>query len=107
MPVVSQQKKDKIGEQILHYLFSISPEAKFTADIAKELARDEEFIKILLNDLKKKQFVVEISKNSLGNSYTKRRRWRLSDAVYNIYQKQQTKNQKNTHNNTDFYESSF
>ena len=48
MPRISQQKKDKISEQILHYLFTISPEAKFVSDIGKEVARDEEFVKSLL-----------------------------------------------------------
>ena len=40
MPKISQKKKDKITEQILHHLFSISPEAHFTSKIAEEIARE-------------------------------------------------------------------
>jgi predicted transcriptional regulator with HTH domain len=89
MPKISQVKKDKIAEQILHYLFSSSPEAKFTAEISKEIARDEEFIKSLLQILKEKGFVIEINKNNKGVHYLQRQRWRLSNEVYNAYLKQQ------------------
>jgi len=89
MPKISQSKKDKISEQILHYLFSISPEAAFTNKIAEETARDEEFTKSLLLQLQKKNFVVEVKKNSQGALYTRRQRWRLSSQVYNVYSKKQ------------------
>lgn len=89
MPRISQQKKEKIQEQILHYLFSISPEARFTSEIAKETARDEEFTKSLLLDLKSKALVIEMNKNPEGGQYAKRQRWRLSPQVYNAYQKRQ------------------
>ena len=42
---ISIQKREKISEQILAYLYSISPRPSFTSHIAEELARDEEFIK--------------------------------------------------------------
>lgn len=89
MPKISKQKKDKISEQILHYLFSISPEARFTSEIAQELARDEEFIKSLLTDLKKNQFVLEVNRNANGKEYLRRQRWRLSDKVYSVYNQKQ------------------
>ena len=89
MPPISEKKKEKIIEQILHYLFSVSPEAVFTNAIADEVARDEEFTKSLLLDLKNKNLIIEVNKNSEGKNYTKRQRWRLSDAAYNIYSKHQ------------------
>ena len=89
MPKISKQKKDKIAEQILHYLFTISPESKFTSEIANEIARDEEFTKTLLLDLKEKSLVIEINKNPEGKSYAKRQRWRLSDKVYEAYKQHQ------------------
>ena len=89
MPKISQQKKDKISEQILHYLFSISPEAKYTSDIARETARDEEFTKSILQDLKLKNLLIEVKKSSQGVDYIRRQRWRLSNQVYNIYAKKQ------------------
>ena len=89
MPKISQQKKDKIAEQILHYLFSISPQSTFTAQIAKEIARDEEFTKLLLTDLKSKELIIEVNKNPQGIDYQKRQRWRLSQQVYNVYKQKQ------------------
>jgi hypothetical protein len=82
---ISQEKKDKIFEQILALLFNSSPKMIFTSHIAKELARDEEFTKKLLQELKKKNLVLEIKKNSNGKEYLKRSRWKLSENVYNLY----------------------
>ncbi|MBX4212545.1 hypothetical protein KW787_03780 [Candidatus Pacearchaeota archaeon] len=89
MPRISQQKKDKISEQILHYLFSISPEMKFTAEIAQEIARDEEFTKTILEDLAKKNLIIPITKNKQGTLYIQRQRWRLSNDAFEAYKKQQ------------------
>jgi predicted transcriptional regulator with HTH domain len=86
---ISQKKREKISEQILATLFAVSPKSLFTSQIAQEVARDEEFIKNLLLDLKKKNFVLEIKKNSKGISYLRRLRWRLSEEVYNFYKSQQ------------------
>lgn len=55
---ISEKNKQKISEQILAYLYSVNPKAVFTVQIARELARDEEFIKKLLISLKKKKFRV-------------------------------------------------
>ncbi|MEK6854732.1 MAG: hypothetical protein AABX73_00750 [Nanoarchaeota archaeon] len=90
MPKISQKKKDKIAEQILHYLFTLSPEAIFTSKIANELARDEEFTKSLLLELKSKNLVNEVTKNSKGLDYTRRQRWRLSNPVFEAYKQHQT-----------------
>lgn len=86
---ISQEKKDKISEQILAYLYSTSPKPSFTAHIAREIARDEEFIKDLLKVLKKKKLVVEIKKNPKGIDYVRRSRWKLSDKAYEVYKKSQ------------------
>lgn len=90
MPKISQEKRDKISEQILNFLFSISPEPKFTSDIAREIARDEEFTKLLLLDLKKKTFIVEVNKNQKGTNYLKRQRWRLSNPAFEVFNKRQS-----------------
>ncbi|PIN93039.1 hypothetical protein COU54_04785 [Candidatus Pacearchaeota archaeon CG10_big_fil_rev_8_21_14_0_10_31_24] len=94
MPTISKKKKDKISEQILHYLFTLSPESQFTAKIAQEIARDEEFILSLLLELKGKNLIVSINKNPSGIEYKKRQRWRLSNQVYEAY-----KNHQSNHNN--------
>lgn len=89
MPQISQKKKEKIAEHMLHYLFTITPESKFTSEIAQETARDEEFTKSILQDLKSKNLVVEINKNPEGAQYKKRQRWRLSDKAYKAYKERQ------------------
>ena len=89
MPVISQQKRDKISEQILHHLFAISPEATFTSKIAESIARDEEFTKALLLNLQEKKLVVEVKKNQKGIDYIQRQRWRLSNQAYEVYKKHQ------------------
>ena len=99
MPTISKQKKDKISEQVLHYLFTISPSSKFTSDIAQETARDEEFIKSMLLELEKKKLVISIDKNPQGITYSRRLRWRLSNEAYDAYKKHQTTTSSN-HNNT-------
>ncbi len=88
---ISDQKKEKISEQILALLYSVSPKPLFTLNIAKEIARDEEFVKSLLFSLKKKELIIEIKKNPKGLPYLKRSRWQLSDAVYQIYKEHQKK----------------
>ena len=86
---ISEIKKEKISEQILAYLFSMNPKPIFTSHIAHEIARDEEFVKKLLLQLKKKNLIVEIKKNSEGISYRKRSRWKLSDKIYSVYKEKQ------------------
>lgn len=89
---ISKEKKEKISEQILAYLYSSNPKPLFTSHIARELARDEEFIKGLLINLKKKDFVVEVTKNPKGKDYIKRSRWKLSEKVYILYKQKQSQN---------------
>jgi len=86
---ISDQKKEKISEQILALLFEKSPNLLFTSQIAMEIARDEEFIKDLLIELKKKGLVNSINKNSNGINYIRRIRWKLSDQAYIIYKNNQ------------------
>ncbi len=82
---ISQLKKDKIAEQALVFLFQSFPKQPFTAEIAREVARDEEFLRKLLFELKDKGLVVAIRKNSAGISFNRRIRWRLSNRVYDLY----------------------
>ena len=82
---ISKEKREKISEQILALLYSVTPKPLFTLYVAQEIARDEEFIKKLLLELKKKKLVVEIKKNPKGVQYIRRSRWKLSDATYKAY----------------------
>lgn len=89
MPKISKEKEKKIKEQILFHLFSSFPKQIFTSYVAKEVARDEEFIKKLLLDLEKEGLVTKIVKNSQGINYSKRLRWRISNKAYEIYKNHQ------------------
>jgi len=82
---ISQEKKDRITEQILSFLYEVFPEQPFTARIAKEIARDEEFIKKLLFELKEKNIIITIKKNKKGEPFSRRLKWRLTSQVYDIY----------------------
>ncbi|MEK6833530.1 MAG: hypothetical protein AABY32_05785 [Nanoarchaeota archaeon] len=89
---ISKEKKEKISEQILACLYSVNPKPLFTFHIAKEIARDEEFVKKLLIELKKKDFVVKVTKNPKGKDYLKRSRWKLSEKIYILYKQKQAVN---------------
>lgn len=89
---ISEKKREKISEQILAFLYFISPRSVFTFHIAQEIARDEEFVKKLLLNLKSKNLIIEIKKNPKGVSYTRRSRWKLGDAVYKVYKQNQHTN---------------
>jgi hypothetical protein len=86
---ISDKKREKIYEQILAFLYLNSPKSFFTMNIAQEIARDEEFVKSLLFNLKKKGLVLEIKKKPQGTSYLKRSRWTLTEEAYQAYKKHQ------------------
>ena len=85
MPRISNEKENKIIEQIVFLLYSKFPKQIFTSYIAREIARDEEFTKKLLFDMEKKGLVVKILKNPEGVNYLRRIRWRISNKAYDIY----------------------
>ena len=90
---ISIKKREKISEQILAFLYSCSPKPCFTSEIAREIARDEEFVKKILIDLKGKRLVIEIRRNPQGKEYSRRQRWRISEIAFQAYKKLQ--DQKN------------
>lgn len=89
MPRISEEKIKKIEEQTLYYLYSIFPKQVFTSDIAKELARDEEFMKTRLINLNKKGLIIKIDKNAEGIKYERRLRWRISSKAHSAYKEMQ------------------
>jgi len=89
---LSENKKNRIVEQILLFLYNSFPNQPFTAEIAREIARDEEFIKRILFELKDKGLIISISKNKEGIAFSRRIRWRLSNKVYDAYKSNQSNN---------------
>ena len=86
---ISDQKKEKIAEQILHFLYQSFPKNPFTAEVAREIARDEEFVKKLLLELKEKNIVMAIRKNKNGMVFSRKIKWKLSNKVYDLYHSKQ------------------
>ena len=86
---ISKEKRDKISEQILASLYSGFPKQAFTAEIARTVARDEEFTKQLLKELWEKNLVVPIKKSPKGILFSKRIKWRLSNKAYQAYKQHQ------------------
>jgi hypothetical protein len=89
---LSKDKKDKISEHILSYLYHSFPNEPFTAEIAREVIRDEEFVKRILLELNNKGLIVPIKKNSKGEVFSRRMKWRLSSKVYDIYKSKESSN---------------
>ena len=87
MPSISKKKRNKISEQILSYLYEISPDSHHTSKIADSIVRDEEFTKSLLEELEKSKLVIKITKGPNGQNYSKWQRWRLSNAAFDAYKK--------------------
>lgn len=82
---LSKNKRDRIAEQILAFLYHSFPKQPFTAEVAREIARDEEFVKRLLFELKEKGLIISVRKNAKGIAFTRRSKWRLTQKVYDIY----------------------
>lgn len=87
MSMISKEKVNKIKESILSYLYEVNPKSLFTADVAREILRDEEFTKRLLLELKEANLVKEISKSSKGKDLLVRRRWQLTDATFAAFKR--------------------
>jgi predicted transcriptional regulator with HTH domain len=83
---LSKEKRDKISEQILSLLYHSFPKSMFTAEIARDTARDEEFIKSILLELKDKNLLQAIKKNEKGLNFIRRIRWQLTPEAYKIYE---------------------
>lgn len=86
---LSKEKRDKIKEQILACLYNNFPKTLFTAEIARSIARDEEFVKFLLKELWAKNLTVPIKKSPKGVPFIRRIKWRLSNQAYSAYKVQQ------------------
>jgi len=85
MSRISKEKEERIMSNIMAILYENFPRTLFTAEISKTAARDEEFIKRLLFDLKAKGLVIPIRKNAKGILFSRRIKWRLSNKAYDAY----------------------
>jgi len=90
MSKISKEKQERIMANIVATLYEYSPKPLFIVEISRAQARDEEFVKKLLLELKNKNLVVEIKRNPKGKPYLRRSRWKLSDAAYQAYNSKQS-----------------
>ncbi|MFC1685733.1 hypothetical protein ACFLZZ_01790 [Nanoarchaeota archaeon] len=91
---ISQDKIDRIKEEVLSVLFRNSPKALFTSEIAMHMARDEEFLKRLLIEMEKGNLIAGVKKNASGVIYLRRIRWRLTNNTFQAYQRVHDQNLK-------------
>jgi Mn-dependent DtxR family transcriptional regulator len=77
MSRISQKNKEKIAKQIYDLLKISDP--LFTAEIARQISRDEEFVKKLLEEMRDLGIVKMINQNTYGQEYSRRRKWKLAD----------------------------
>jgi hypothetical protein len=87
MSKISEEKQQKIKEEILNLLFHNSPKSLFTSEIASEIIRDEEFVLKLLKDMKKQKLVDHVKNNNRGYEYLIRRKWFMPKETYSAYKK--------------------
>lgn len=85
MSKLSQDKINKIKEEIISLLYNNSLKPMFTNEVANHLIRDEEFTKRILLELKKESIVKEVIKSQKGTTYRRWRRWALSKKTYEAY----------------------
>lgn len=85
MSKLSQDKINKIKEEIISLLYNNNLKPMFTNEIANHLIRDEEFIKRILLELKKEHIIKEVIKSQKGTIYRRWRRWALSQKTYDAY----------------------
>ncbi len=85
MSKISERNISKIKENIIRILYDEYPQAIFSTYISKLEARDHEFIMKLLKELENSGIVKPITKSKLGKPYLQRKKWMLSNEVYEKY----------------------
>jgi hypothetical protein len=86
MVKLSSKTTSLLKDDIISIIYENQLNPLLTIEIAKELRRDKEFTKSLLEELKKQDVLVEIKKNNKGKNYIKRSRWAINQEVLNKFQ---------------------
>lgn len=82
MSKISNEKIEKIKEEILRVLYECYPEFKYTHDVSDLILRDDEFTLNLLKELEKLN-LVKILEESKGANI--KRKWSLNQIAYEKY----------------------
>jgi hypothetical protein len=79
MSRISEEKKNRLKEEVMRIIFEQYPRMWWTYEIGDELIRDDEFMLKLLQDLLKSGLVV-VNNESKGNKI--KRKWGLNKGLY-------------------------
>jgi predicted transcriptional regulator with HTH domain len=82
MSKVSDEKREKLKEEILRIIYENYPAFLYTYQIAENMIRDDEFVLNLLNELKNKNLIRCLEETSGGNI---KRKWGLKKEIYEKY----------------------
>ena len=82
MSKVSDEKKEKLKEEVLRVVYESYPTFLYTYQVADSLIRDDEFILDLLKELKGNNFLTCLEETT-GNNI--KRKWGLKKEVYEKY----------------------
>ena len=82
MSSISNEKRERIKEELLRIIYENYPNFLYTYQIADLLIRDDEFVLNLLKQLKDKNLIFCLEESSGGNV---KRKWQLKREVYEQY----------------------
>lgn len=82
MSKVSNEKREKLKEELLRIIYENYPSFLYTYQVAEFLIRDDEFVLDLLNELKNKNLIMCLEETSGDNI---KRKWGLKKEVYEKY----------------------
>ena len=85
MSKISQKKVEKIKEEILAILFESGLRGMFTKQISDEIARNDEFVLTLLQDMEKQNLVKQMKNTKKGTQFIRRKQWTMTDKAYEVY----------------------
>lgn len=87
MSKVSNEKREKLKEELLRIIYENYPGFLYTYQVAEFLIRDDEFVLDLLNELKNKNLIMCLEETSGDNI---KRKWGLKKEVYEKYRELST-----------------
>ena len=82
MSKISQEKIERLKEEVLRVLYESYPEFKYTYQVSDSLLRDDEFILDLLKDLERLKLITQIEESKGKNV---KRKWGLTKLTYEKY----------------------